>query len=70
MIARPDPNVLTQCSFDEPLVSYFQYPETPDEQGDIERRLLRVRAEVDEMFLGGLGQASKVSVSVNLSKKV
>ncbi|WP_323807638.1 hypothetical protein [Marinobacter sp. LV10MA510-1] len=40
-------------AFDEPLASYYQYPETPDEQGDIERQLLRVRAEVDEMFLGG-----------------
>ena len=40
-------------AFDESPVSYYQYPEAPDEQGDIERRLLRVRAEVDEMFLGG-----------------
>ena len=39
--------------FDESPVSYYQYPETPDEQGDIERQLLRVRAEVDEMFLSG-----------------
>jgi hypothetical protein len=44
----------TDCDdeeFGEPLVSYYQHPETPDEQGAMERQLMRVREEVDEMFL-------------------